>query len=111
MPPVMTRRKAINIKITQDESEINHDEHSADFVFTDISPSKNFRVCAFYIRFIFFIWSHIVVTDLYKFIFTTRRFKCLWMGPKTTSLCQLFSKTLGLLELDVPIVKVKGHCH
>ena len=44
MPPLMTQRQPINIRISQDESEVNHDEHGANFVFTDISLSKSFRV-------------------------------------------------------------------
>lgn len=44
MPPVMKQRKPINVTLSEDAGLINHDEDSADYVFTDISMSQNSRV-------------------------------------------------------------------
>ena len=44
MPDVMTRRKPIQFVHCEDSVLIDHDEDNADYVFTDISMSKNMRV-------------------------------------------------------------------
>jgi len=50
MPDLMTRRKPINFVHSQDEQLINHDEDGSDFVFTDISASKNLRSRSIFVR-------------------------------------------------------------
>ena len=44
MPEVMTKRKPIEFVHSEDALLIDHDEDGADYVFTDISTSKNMRV-------------------------------------------------------------------
>ena len=44
MPEVMTKRKPIEFVHSEDSLLKDHDEDGADYVFTDISTSKNMRV-------------------------------------------------------------------
>ena len=43
MPKVMTKRKPIEFVHSEDSLLKDHDEDGADYVFTDISTSKNMR--------------------------------------------------------------------
>ena len=48
MPAVMTKRNPIQVVISEDENLIDHDEDGANYVFTDISMSKDAMVNWFF---------------------------------------------------------------
>ena len=44
MPDVYGLRKPINVVLSEDPEIVGHDEDGSDYIFTDISMSKNSRV-------------------------------------------------------------------
>jgi hypothetical protein len=44
MPPVMTKRSPIQHILSENPELIDHDDDKADYIFTDISMSKDARV-------------------------------------------------------------------
>lgn len=69
MPPLMTQRQPINMCISQDESEVSHDEHGANFVFTDISLTKNFRVSVVVLDFLLLLLFFSFLCKFLSFLF------------------------------------------